>query len=142
MTSKFPVSRPSANRAAASAGRGPIEAQGEGLADADIGERLRGLVHRDPEQTGRGCVLYDDLVPERLPDRLHLRQRHGAKLDPGAPGAKSRRPHGRFRTDEELVTIEVRTVLDEVVGVPLALERRAARVALELERPRADDVRL
>src|SRR5262249_61712142 len=45
-----------------------------------------------------------------------------------------------LRADEELVAVEVRAVLDEVIRIALALEGRARRVALEFEGPRADHV--
>src|SRR5206468_10976300 len=75
-------------------------------------------------------------------DRLDLGQRQGAELDVRASGANGRRARRRLGADEELVAVEVRSVLDEVVGVPLALERGSARVALELEGSGPDDVGL
>src|SRR6266849_8971324 len=107
-----------------------IETQREGLADANIRERLHGVVHRDVEVDDEGGLLDDDLVAELLPDRFHLGEGQVAELDVGAPGPDRRRAHGRLRADVELVPVEVWPVLDEVVGVALTFERRPARVAL------------
>src|SRR6266540_3039741 len=120
----------------------PIETKRQRLTDAFVVEGLDRLVHRDAEDAGGRCILHDHLVAELLPDRLDLRLRHGAELDVRAPGANGRRAHRRLRADEELVAIEIRSVLDEIVGVPLAFERGSGRAALELEGPGPDDVRL
>src|SRR5262249_4600433 len=122
--------------------RVPIDGQRKGFANANVVERLDGLVERDAEQPGRWRVLHDDLVPELLANCRDLGLRHGAELDPGTPGTKGRGPHRGVRTDEELVSVEVRPILNKVVGVPLALERGSARVTLELEGTGSDDVRL
>src|SRR5437667_4068257 len=120
----------------------PIETQRQRLTDTFVVEGLDRLVHRDAEDAGGRGILHDHLVAELLPDRLDLRLRHGAELDVRAPVANGRRAHRCLRADEELVAVEIRSVLDEVVGVALALARVAARVALELEGPGPDDVRL
>src|SRR5216117_3899701 len=120
----------------------PIETERQRLTDAFVVEGLDRLVHRDAEDAGGRGILHDHLVAELLPDRLDLRLRHGAELDVRAPGANGRRAHRRLGADEELVAVEIRSVLDEVVGVPLALERGSARVTPELEGPGPDDVRL
>jgi len=102
--------------------------------------RLHGVFHGDVEVDDEGGLLDDDLVAELLPDRLHLGEGQVAELDVGAPGPDRGGAHGRLRADVELVPVEKWPVLDEVVGVTLTLERRAARVALEPEGSGADDV--
>src|SRR5207237_2478816 len=119
----------------------PIETERQRLTDTFVVEGLDRLVHRDAEDAGGRGILHDHLVAELLPDRFDLRLWHSAELDVRTPGANGRRAHRRLRADEELVAVEIRSVLDEVVGIPLALERGAACVALELERPGPDDVR-
>ena len=118
----------------------PIDPQVEGLPHANVGERLHGVVHGDVEVDDEGGLLDDDLVAELLRDGFHLGHGQIAELDVGAAGPDRRGPHGCLGADEVLVAVEIGPVFDEVVGVPLALERRAARVALELEGAGAHDV--
>ena len=123
--------------------RVPVDAEGKRLADADVVEWLRRVVDRRlPHWPVIAVSWTATLSPSCFLDRLRLRVRQVTELDVGAPGADRGRPHGGLGADEELVAVEVRAVLDEVVGVPLALERRAPRVVLELEGPRAHRVRL
>src|SRR5262249_11105593 len=87
-------------------------------------------------------LLGDQRVAQVPGDRVHLALRQVAKLDVGSPGADRRRAHCGLRADEELVPVQVRPVLDEGVGIPLPLEGRSARGALELEPTGADDAGL
>src|SRR5262249_3121169 len=119
-----------------------IDAQRQSLTDANVRERLHVVVDRDTELDDERRLLDDDLVAELLADALHLGVGQVAELDVSAAGPDGGRADGRLGADEELVAIEVWPVLDEVVGVPLPFERRAGGVALELEGPGADDVRL
>src|SRR5439155_3034366 len=79
-----------------------IDAQREGLADANVGERLHVVVDRDAELDDERRVLDDDLVAELLADALHLGVGQVAELDIGAAGPDGGRANGRLRADEEL----------------------------------------
>src|SRR5207302_705560 len=109
-----------------------IESERERLAYALVVERLYVVVDGDPPLAGHRRVLDGHLVAELLLDRLDLGVGQITELDVRAPGADRRRPHRRLRADEELVAVEVRPVLHEVVGVAFALEARPRCVALEL----------
>jgi len=66
-----------------------------------------GLVIAIPNRPGReSFVLYDDLVPRRLPVAFTSARALVRTRSRPAPGANRRRPNGRFRTDEESLAVE------------------------------------
>jgi hypothetical protein len=76
-----------------------VEGERQRLAHARIVERLHGVVHGDADQARGRRVLHDQLVAERLADRVDLGRGHGAEFDVRAPRADRRR--ARHRDEHE-----------------------------------------